>query len=166
MLFWQRRTIRYQENIRFTLVSSLENKIFVSLRWAKMHFRPSREAARVKISHFCPPKADKNFVRERWNERKSYSYFSSFVPYIFTYLCTYFLPLHICFKLSLFTFDFSFVKSDKFIVDRQNSFNLCGAVELRQFRVSKSDSQLTSWLNWASQINNSSFTSFVIVRVI
>ena len=53
------------KNIRFTLVSSLENKIFVSLRWAKMHFRPSREAARVKISHFCPPKADKNFVRER-----------------------------------------------------------------------------------------------------
>ena len=76
----------FWKNIRFTLVSSLENKIFVSLRWAKMHFRPSREAARVKISHFCPPKADKNFVRERWNERKSYSCFS-------TYLCSYFLPV-------------------------------------------------------------------------
>ena len=38
-------------------------------------FVPSREAARVKISHFCLTKAEVNEVGPRQNERKRYSYY-------------------------------------------------------------------------------------------
>ena len=38
-------------------------------------FVPSREAARVKISHFCLPKAEVNEVGPRQNERECYSCF-------------------------------------------------------------------------------------------
>ena len=37
-------------------------------------FVPSREAARVKINHFCLPKAEVNEVGPRQNGRKRYSY--------------------------------------------------------------------------------------------
>ena len=38
-------------------------------------FVPSREAARVKISHFCLPKAEVNEVGPRQNGRECYSCF-------------------------------------------------------------------------------------------